>query len=918
MPLLPFPISEHTLPNGLRVVIVPTGLPDVVSIQIAVQTGSRNEVEPGLTGFAHFFEHMMFRGTTAYPPERYQEVLTRAGARQNAYTTDDYTNYHITFAREDLETILTIEADRFQNLSYPDEAFRTEARAVLGEYNKSSADPLEKLFEVMRDHAYTAHTYKHTTMGFLRDIEAMPNQFAYSRTFFDRWYRPEYTTLLLAGDVTADEALPLVERHWGAWRAGAWRAEIPAEPPPAGPVYAHVPWDAPTLPWLLVSFHAPAFSAADRAWAAADLMVDLWFGETSALHRRLVDEERTVDQLFAWLPPNVDPGLLTIGARVKEPGHVPAVRDAILAAAAEARTTLLPARRVADARTHQRYAFLRALDDTESIAAALARFVHHQRTTRTVEELYDRYARITARDIRSAARRICADDGLVVATLSREPLPPAITAPPALGAAAPPARAPRPPLDVIVQRSALPQLRVKLLFRVGSAHDPRGREGLAALAAAMLADAGSRERRIDDIRRALHPMAATVGRQVDREMTTFTLAAHRDTWTAFADIALPMLLEPGLRPEDFARLRDAQRNALLQDLRSDNEEELAKERLQAVVFADTPYAHPPLGTVAGIDAITLDDVRRFIAAHYTRANLVLGVAGDAPAGVLDRLRAALDALPAAPAAPPPAFSVNRRPGMRVEIVEKDTRAVAISLGHPIDVTRGHPDFVALWLARAWLGEHRSSVSHLYQRIREIRGMNYGDYAYIEAFPGGMFEFFPDANRARRHQLFEIWLRPVVPEHAHMALRIALHELRGLVDHGLAPDAFASTRDYLAKSVPLLTATQDHRLGYALDSHWHGTDEFTAYVRDGLARLTVDEVNAAIRRHLSTHDLDVVMIARDARALREALVSDAPSPIAYDAPRPDEIVEEDRRIAVLPLALAPADVRIVPVDAVFAR
>src|SRR6185503_15664004 len=103
-PLLPFKAVSKTLPNGLKVIVVPTGLPNIVSIQIPVQTGSRNEVEPGKSGFAHFFEHMMFRGTPDYPPEKYQAVMTRAGARSNAYTSDDLTNYHATFAKEDLET----------------------------------------------------------------------------------------------------------------------------------------------------------------------------------------------------------------------------------------------------------------------------------------------------------------------------------------------------------------------------------------------------------------------------------------------------------------------------------------------------------------------------------------------------------------------------------------------------------------------------------------------------------------------------------------------------------------------------------------------------------------------------------------------------------------------------------------------
>src|SRR5215468_12558475 len=96
--VLPLRATEKTLPNGLKVIVVPTGFPNIVSVQIPVQTGSRNEFEPGKTGFAHFFEHMMFRGTAEYPPEKYNQIVTQAGAHQNAYTTDDFTNYHTTFA----------------------------------------------------------------------------------------------------------------------------------------------------------------------------------------------------------------------------------------------------------------------------------------------------------------------------------------------------------------------------------------------------------------------------------------------------------------------------------------------------------------------------------------------------------------------------------------------------------------------------------------------------------------------------------------------------------------------------------------------------------------------------------------------------------------------------------------------------
>ncbi len=914
--LLTFPISEHTLANDLRVIVVPTGLPDVVSLQIPVQAGSRNEIEPGKTGFAHFFEHMMFRGTDAYPPARYQEVLTQAGARSNAYTTDDYTNYHTTFSRDDLARVLEIEADRFQRLRYPEEDFKTEARAVLGEYNKNSADPTEKLFEVMRDHAYTTHTYKHTTMGFLRDIEDMPNQFDYSRLFFDRWYRPEYTSLLVAGDVSAADVLPLVERYWGDWRRGNHRAQVPPDPPPSGPVYAHVPWETPTLPWVTTSFRAPAFDATDRAFAATDLMIDLWFGRTSSLYRRLVDDEQVVDTLFAYNPGNVDPGLITVAARVKRHEDVVPVRDTILETVRDARDVQVSAKRLADAKAHQRYGFVRELDDTETIAATLARFVHYKRSTQTLEDLFATYSLVTPREVREAARAVFTDAALVITTLSHDGMPESIAHPPSVERAA--ARSRRRPLDILVQASPHPSLDVKLVFNVGSMHDPAGKEGLAALAASMIAEGGSRERRAEDVRAALFPMAATFSAQVDKEVTTFTARVHAETWRPFADLVLPLLTEPGLRDEDFDRLRDAQRNALTQDLRSNNEEELAKERLQWNVFAGTRVAHPVLGTEAGIAALTIDDVRSFIARHYVQTGVTVGAAGDVPPALLSRIRAAVGTLSTGEPAAAPTIAAERRPGMRVEIIEKETRAIAMSLGHPIAVTRAHPDFAALWLARTWLGEHRSSVSHLYQRIREIRGLNYGDYAYIEAFPGGMFQFFPDANRPRHHQLFEIWIRPVPPDAAVMTLRIALHELEHLIANGLTEAQFASTRDYLIKSLPLLTATQDHRLGYALDARWHGTGDFTTDMREHLRGLDAAAVHAAIRRHLSARDLDVVLVAPDAGALRAALLSDAPTTLTYDAPKPPELLAEDRVIGQRPLGLDDGSVRVTPVSEVFAR
>ncbi len=230
----PFTYTQQDLPNGLRLVTIPTDSPNLVSIYVVVQTGSRNEVEAGKSGFAHLFEHMMFRGTAKYPPEKYNQVLQRAGAASNAFTSDDLTAFYTTFSKEDLPTILAMEADRFQTLKYTPEIFKTETGAVLGEYNKNSSDPEEKLDEVLHDTAFDRHTYKHTTMGFLKDVQDMPNQYDYSLKFFDRYYRPEYTTIVVAGDVDPKKVRALVDQSWGDWKRGSYHPDIPVEPAQQG------------------------------------------------------------------------------------------------------------------------------------------------------------------------------------------------------------------------------------------------------------------------------------------------------------------------------------------------------------------------------------------------------------------------------------------------------------------------------------------------------------------------------------------------------------------------------------------------------------------------------------------------------------------------------------------------------------
>lgn len=935
------PYLMRDLDNGLRVIVVPTDYPDIVSIQIPVQTGSRNEVEPGKSGFAHFFEHMMFRGTEAHPPDVYSDILKKAGADQNAYTSDDYTNYHITFTKDDLEKVIELEADRFQYLDYSEEQFRTEALAVKGEYLKNFSNPLQKLFERVRDLMYTEHTYKHTTMGFIEDIEVMPDQMEYANTFFDRWYRPEKTVVILVGDVDAEETFALVEKYWGGWERGDYDAEIPVERPLDGPRYEHLAWESPTQPWLTMTFRGPAYAPAEKDMPSLDLISSIYFSESSDLYQKLVIRDQVVDQLFAYFPDRKDPGGLMLAARLTDIDSIVNVRDAINAALVEARTQLVPERKVEETKSRLRYGFTSRLDNSSGIAEMLAGFVHFSRTPETVNEVYATYDSLTASDLRDAANQYFVDSQRVTVTLSNDESVDEIdgtTSVDELVAAAGMAEVPadtiaaKPiaelpvatvgdpvPVSFVANPSATsPLVDVAFIVHAGAGFDPDDKKGLAALTAAMISDGGSEALTIEQINDAMYPIAAGFNAQVDKEMTRLSGQVHRDKLDTWYSLVRGQLLFPAWSESDFDRVRTQLINGIRTDLVGNNDEELGKEYLYSSIYgADHPYGSFNLGNVSDLETITLDDVRAFYEQHYTISNITVGLAGGYSDAFAATISADLQKLPIGERMALQLPAAKTPEGRKAVLIQKETPAVAVSFGFPIELTRGDPDWVALWLVRSYLGEHRSFNSHLYQRIRETRGMNYGDYAYIEYFPRGMFQFHPDTNLARQQQIFQVWLRPLRDNNdAHFATRTAMFELEKLIENGLSESDFETTRSFLSKFVSLLMDGQSRQLGYALDSQYYQTDNFAAYVREGLERLTLADVNRVIRENLVTDNIQYVFVTGDADDLRQRLVSDLASPISYEVEKPQELLDEDKKISQIPLDFAADKVTVVNGEEVF--
>lgn len=416
--IVPYDSTIDDLPNGLRLVTIPTDYPNLVALYIVVSTGSRNEPEAGKSGYAHLFEHLMFRGSKGFSPEQRDEILKRAGASSNAYTSDDRTVYHEVFSKDDLDKVMELEGDRFQHLDYPEDKFKTETRAVLGEYNKNSAAPTQKLFETLRATAFTHHTYQHTTMGFIKDIEDMPNQYQYSLEFYKRYYRPEYATVVVVGDVTHQRALDLVKKNFGNWQRGNYVPDIPAEPAQTAPRTAHVDWPTPTLPYLAIAFRAPAFSDTVKDKAALDLLTPIAFGENSELYQRLVLKEQKVDRLNGGADDQKDPELFSVFARVKDPKDIDYVQGEILKTFARYAKEPVPQDKLDATRSRLRYGFAVGLDSSEAIAAALASYISLTRTPDSLNKVFSLYDSITPADIQAAAAKYFTDNSRTIVTLT--------------------------------------------------------------------------------------------------------------------------------------------------------------------------------------------------------------------------------------------------------------------------------------------------------------------------------------------------------------------------------------------------------------------------------------------------------------------------------------------------------------------
>ncbi len=307
-------VLEHTLANGMKILVKEDRRAPVVASMVWYRAGSMDEVT-GTTGVAHVLEHMMFKGTSNVPPGEFSRIMARAGGRDNAFTNKDATVYHQQLHKSKLPLALGLEADRMANLLLAEDEFAREIRVVMEERRLRTDDqPKSLVYEASMATAYEVHPYRTPVIGWMSDLENMRVEDA--REWHRTWYVPNNATLVVVGDVAAEEVFAEAEKQFGPIPARPLPVRKPQREPPQHGV-KRITVKAPAeLPYLLMVWHAPSLRDVDKDWepyALETLAAVLDGSDAARLNRELIRESRLAINVGAGYDGiNRGPGLFVL------------------------------------------------------------------------------------------------------------------------------------------------------------------------------------------------------------------------------------------------------------------------------------------------------------------------------------------------------------------------------------------------------------------------------------------------------------------------------------------------------------------------------------------------------------------------------------------------------------------------------
>ena len=882
----------RVLPNGLKLFSVRDPATANVAVQMWYGVGSKDD-PAGRSGFAHLFEHLMFKGTRDMPPEFFDRLTEDVGGANNASTNDDYTNYFEVAPANHLERLLWAEAERLGGLVVDDANFKSE-RAVVEEELRQRvlADPYGRLFSLdIPEASYVLHPYHRPGIGSIADLDA--STLADVRGFHAVYYRPDNANLIVIGNFDPAKLDAWVDRYFGPIPRPA--DPIPqvsvVEPPRTGPRLIDAYGPNVPLPAVALTFAGPDAASPD-ATALQVLDAILTTGKSSRLYQSLVYRQQVAETVLSEAELRRQPGLFVVGA-VMAGGKTPDQGEAALRAelkrlrdepVTEAELTAARNQLIADVLRNRETAEGRGFE----LGGAILLEGDVERVNTDIAEL----RAITPADLQRAARRYLVDEQRVtiryrpeserpagqpdtlvqdsprvVAAPLRAPavIPVVETLPPAQRQPPPPPGptvAPVPPtavertlangLRVVVAKTGdLPLVTAELTIRSGAALDPSALAGLAEVTAALLPQ-GTTTRSASAIATEIEALGGTLSADAGYDSSQVSLSGLADTLPQSLTILADVVRHPAFSQEELDRLRTQKRDELTVALQEPAT--LARLAMARLVFGEGPYGHPASGSPASLERITRAAVVQQYQRLYRPDNAVLvlsgGITPEAGFALAEKAfgdwprpdGAALRAEPGKPGA-----------GGRVLVVDlPGTGQAAVAVG-AVSIARLDPSFYGAEVANSVLGGGYSA--RLNAEIRVKRGLSYGAGSALDARRGeGLFEASAQTKNASANEV----------------AGLLIEEVRRLGDEPAAPEELAARKAALIGAFGRTADTGGGLAGLLTQDAVYGVDlaEIGRYAAR-IEAIDAGQTREAALRLADRTRLDIV-VAGDAKFFLDAL------------------------------------------------
>jgi zinc protease len=887
-------IEEYRLDNGLKILLKQDPEAPLISWQVWYKVGSRNEAQ-GLSGIAHYLEHMMFKGTKLFEKGEIAQAIQLKGGVFNAFTGDDYTAYFENFSPEHLELAIKIEADRMRNTRLDKSEIELERSVIISELEGGENNPHNILYKTLKASAFQAHPYRNPVIGWESDLHNIDHE--QMKAFYDRYYAPDNAVAILAGNFDKKIALDLIQKYFGPYKKSKnKRINLITQEPKQSALKRVIIRQEGYVKLLSMAFHIPEFNHHDTP--ALQVLADIGFGGTSSrLYRRLVDAGLATNVSGAS-EAGIDPSVFRITVALVPDTDISEV-EKVLNEELELMKTNISLEELERSKARVEAAAIYDRDGAYEEALQIGYFEAISNDWTKYVDWVDTIDKVSVEDVQKVAQNYLKESNQTIVQLLPEA--PSLS----LGAANSSDKlsslghkleqaygaATVEPLDakkldrllkitkpkyyknakakklnlnlrtikldgdlkntkfIFREDHSVPVLYIDAVFFAGSDKSfAEGKKGLANITASML-ERGTLRNDKFAISEKFDFYGSELNFDAKKESVDVDFSVISKNLNEATALFKEILREPKFDPEELDKLKIELIAAIKQE--NDFLGRVTRRELNRLIYPKDHlyYSYSPEERIKAIESITIDEVRDFYQKYYNSSNLIVSVVGDVSEekakSLVKDLFADWNRNPQSKESLPPIITkVAPKDPSEKFIANPDKKQVEILMGHSGDLDRKDTDFYPLLIANYALGGSSLS-SRLGTVVRDKNGLVYHVHSAFGATLGaGAFVIKLGCN----------------PKNVRKAIEITKQVVQDFLKEGISPTELEATKSYLGGSFAARNLASNSNISEALSQMqiYDLGPEYIENYQQNISSIKLEDVNRAARKHIKPEKLNTVI------------------------------------------------------------